>query len=140
MGGFVSAWLVGIGIVIYRQYKIESLQAESGSLIAPNHKPSPPGPGTLLAASGAFIILALLAEAPQARQLAVLTAWGLDIAGFISVASPNSTIPEQQAGEWPPEIAPNNVIFPTGVITTTSAQTTPATGTGSTTPPGTTLV
>jgi hypothetical protein len=67
---FVVAWLVGEGIVSYRYVK------QVGS---------PPVPGALLATSGLFIMLALLAEAPKARFLASALAWGFDSAAFLNL-------------------------------------------------------
>lgn len=107
MGAFVMAWLVGEGIVIYRSVK--------------NQK-APPGPGQLLISSGVFALLGLLAEAPSARPLAVTLAWGFDIAAFMNLVpgtggekSQNKS-QEGGAGSWPPALAPNNVIIPTGKI------------------------
>ena len=61
MPGIVLAWLVGEGILTYRSFEDD-------------HRP--PLPGQLLAASGIFVMmLALLAEAQQARFLAGALAW-----------------------------------------------------------------
>lgn len=70
MPGIVLAWLVGEGILTYRSFKDD-------------HRP--PLPGQLLAASGIFVMLALLAEAQQARFLAGALAWGFDIAALMNV-------------------------------------------------------
>lgn len=70
MGGIVTAWLVGEGIVSYRAVK------QNGG---------PPVPGALLATSGLFVLLALLAQAQQARFLATALAWGFDIAAFANL-------------------------------------------------------
>ena len=64
------AWLVGEGIIVYRQVKL-------------NH--APPIPGALLASSGLFIMLGLLATADSARTLATALAWGFDAAAFINL-------------------------------------------------------
>ena len=71
MPGIVLAWAVGEGIIIYRS--IRKVHA-------------PPMPGALLASSGLFVMLALLAEAEQARFLASALAWGFDVAAFMNLA------------------------------------------------------
>lgn len=65
----LAAWLVGEGIITYRT-------------VARQHRP--PMPGELLASSGAFVLLALLAE--WQAGLAVTIAVGLDIAAFLNLA------------------------------------------------------
>jgi hypothetical protein len=70
VGGLALAWAVGEGIVIYRQVRL-------------NH--APPIPGALLATSGLFVLLALLAQAEQARFLAAALAWGFDVAAFMNL-------------------------------------------------------
>jgi len=68
--GIVLAWLVGEGILTWRSFHDD-------------HRP--PLPGQLLAASGIFVMLGLLAEAQQARFLAAALAWGFDIAALMNV-------------------------------------------------------
>lgn len=99
MGPLIMAWLVGEGIIVYRSVKTQK---------------APPGPGQLLIASGAFILLGLLAEAPAARPLAITMAWGLDIAAFMNVIPGSPKAPVANQTKWPPPKAPNNVIFPVG--------------------------
>jgi hypothetical protein len=70
VGGLALAWAVGEGLVIWRQIKV-------------NH--APPIPGALLATSGLFVLLALLAQAEKARFLATALAWGFDAAAFMNV-------------------------------------------------------
>lgn len=70
MPGIVLAWLVGEGILTWRSFHDD-------------HRP--PMPGQLLAASGIFVMLGLLAEAQQARFLAAALAWGFDIAALMNV-------------------------------------------------------
>ena len=70
MGGIALAWAVGEGILAWRSVKY-------------NH--GPPVPGALLATSGLFILLALLAQAEQARFLATALAWGFDAAAFMNL-------------------------------------------------------
>lgn len=71
MGPFITAWLIGEGIVSYRAIKQTHM---------------PPVPGALLATSGIFVLLAVLAESEQARPLATVLAYGFDIAAFMNVA------------------------------------------------------
>jgi len=69
--GLILAWAVGEGIIIYRSVKV-------------NH--APPMPGALLASSGLFVLLAVLAEAgPEAATLAAVLAWGFDAAAFLNL-------------------------------------------------------
>lgn len=71
MGGLVAAWAIGEGIIVYRAIKV-------------NH--APPMPGALLAASGLFIMLALLAEGgPNASRLATTLAFGFDAAAMLNL-------------------------------------------------------
>lgn len=65
-----AAWLFGLGLITYRN-------------IARNHQP--PIPGTLLAASGFFALLALAAEYPPAAGAAALTGWGVDLAALMNL-------------------------------------------------------
>lgn len=73
MGLFMMAWLVGEGIIVYRSVKT-------------NH--APPMPGALLASSGLFALLALIAESDSARPVAVALAFGFDIAAFMNLFPP----------------------------------------------------
>lgn len=73
MEGLVTAWLVGEGIIIYRAVRLTH---------------APPMPGALLASSGLFVLLALLATAERARFLATALAWGFDIAAFMNLYPP----------------------------------------------------
>lgn len=100
--GVILAWLVGEGIIIYRSVKVQK---------------APPSPGQLLYSSGVFVMLALLSQAEQARFLATAIAWGLDAAAFMNLVPDQLSGPSQNAknaGTWPPPIAPNTVIIPTG--------------------------
>jgi len=77
MGAFVLAWLVGESIIVYRSVKTQG---------------GPPWPGQLLAGSGAFAALAILAEAGNdARRVALMVAWGLNAAGFLALFPQNTT-------------------------------------------------
>lgn len=66
--GVLFAWMVGEGIIIYRCVKGQ-------------HRP--PMPGELLASSGLFVLLAMLAEVQPG--IATTLAWGLDIAAALNL-------------------------------------------------------
>jgi hypothetical protein len=71
VGGLVAAWAIGEGIIVYRAIKA-------------NH--APPMPGAMLAASGLFVMLALLAEAgPGAARAATVLAFGFDAAAALNL-------------------------------------------------------
>ena len=122
--GLVLAWLAGEGIITYRWVKAGA----------------PPTPGTLLAASGFFALLALLHEFPPARTTATLLAVGIDVAALLQV------LPGSQATQvtgWPPlMINDPTVLLPAGgsngkiapegapVVNPTSTGSAPAVGTG----------
>lgn len=98
MGGLVMAWLVGEGIIIYRSVQ---------------QRKTPPGPGQLALSSGVFVLLALLAEIPQAKTAATMLAWGFNIAAYtnlVEVGGKAGAI----ATKWPPASAPDTVILPQG--------------------------
>jgi hypothetical protein len=90
------AWLVGEGIIIYRSVKRDK---------------APPGPGQLLLSSGVFVMLALLAEAPKARPLAITLAWGFNIAAFMNLFGAGGPV-AGNGGQWPPSTADDTVIIP----------------------------
>lgn len=71
MGPFILAWFIGEGIISYRAIK---------------NTHAPPVPGALLATSGIFGLLAILAEFDAARPTATLLAYGFDIAAFMNIA------------------------------------------------------
>jgi len=66
--GIILAWLIGEGIIVWRS-------------VAKEHRP--PMPGTLLASSGFFALLAVLAEYEPARPAATALAFGLDLAAYL---------------------------------------------------------
>ena len=71
MGGLASAWLLGTGIVFWRQVHNQ------------HHMPVP---GALVGVTALFAALALISDAaPRARGVIALAAWGLDIAGLLNV-------------------------------------------------------
>lgn len=63
--GIILAWAVGLGLVSYREIKQHHM---------------PPVPGKLLAASGLYALLALVADYQPATGVATLAAWGFDLA------------------------------------------------------------
>jgi hypothetical protein len=73
VGPFIMAWLIGEGIISYRAIKKTK---------------APPVPGALLASSGLFALLALLAESDAARPLATVLAYGFDVAAFMNLYPP----------------------------------------------------
>lgn len=96
MGGFVLAWLAGEGIVTYRW-------AKAGA---------PPTVGALAAASGIFVLLAVVAEYTPARTLATLLAWGVDVAALLQILPGTSTA---QGTGWPPLLINDpTVLLPAG--------------------------
>lgn len=99
MGGITLAWLIGESIIVWRQ-------------VAKRHHP--PVPGTLLASSGMFALLALVAEYPPARSVATLTAFGLDLAAWLEapLITPKNTggiLPTPTGKPNPPGTAGNPI-------------------------------
>jgi hypothetical protein len=74
--GLIVAWLVGEGLMTYKDVK---------------RNKRPPLPAELLATSGLFVVLGILGE--SAPKLATTLAWGFDMAAFLSLwsAQPNQT-------------------------------------------------
>lgn len=71
MRGFTAAWLLGLGIVTWRQ-------------VHASHRP--PVPGTLAGVTGLFAALATLGDVfPASQRTITLLAFGLDIAGLLNV-------------------------------------------------------
>jgi hypothetical protein len=106
--GIVLAWLVGEGIITYRWMKAGA----------------PPTPGTLAAASGFFVLCALLGEYPPARTTATLLAVGVDVAALLQVLG---KAPATQATGWPPPmISDPNVLLPNGAAAASGSK--PAAG------------
>lgn len=70
MRGVILTWLIAEGIITWRAVKVDK---------------GPPIPGMLLATSGLFVLLAVLAEAgPDWATVATLIGAGMDIAGLMS--------------------------------------------------------
>ena len=119
MGTFVMAWLVGETIIVYRSAK--TLKA-------------PPGPGQLVLSSGLFALLALIAQSEKAQTPATLFAWGINVAAFMNLypssANKAGSAIAKAVGQvvspgtnqsWPPGIAPNTIVIPNGVATTSTS-------------------
>jgi hypothetical protein len=73
VGLFTMAWLIGEGIICWRSVRVTH---------------APPMPGALIASSGLFALLALLAESDTARPLATALAFGFDLAAFMNLYPP----------------------------------------------------
>lgn len=71
---FVTAWLFGMGLITWR-YVVKQHQ--------------PPIPGSMLAASGLFALLALVAEYQPAAGAAAAAAWGFDLAALLGLFPDN---------------------------------------------------
>lgn len=100
MGPFILAWLVGEGIIIYRSVHVQKVF---------------PGPGQLLFSSGIFVILALIAEAPQAKTVATTLAWGFDIAAYMRLFDPagaGGKMGSVKDISWPPAQLPDSKLLP----------------------------
>jgi hypothetical protein len=84
MGGLGGAWAVGMAITGWRQVR------QSGHM---------PVPASLIAVTGLFVALGIIAEAaPATARVVTLTAWGLDLAGLLRVL-PAGLFTEVQAAE-----------------------------------------
>ena len=72
-GALAGAWLASTGLVIWRQVR---------------GNPHLPVPGTLLAVTGVFAILAVAGDVvPAAQPVITITAWGLVVAGVYNLWS-----------------------------------------------------
>ena len=70
-GALAGAWLLGMGIVTWRQVK-------GGAHL--------PVPGALLAVTGLFAVLGVVSDVvPRAQPFIVVTAYGLDVAGIFNL-------------------------------------------------------
>ncbi len=76
------AWAAGIGLITWRGIK-------------QSHKPVPPG--QYLAASGVYVMLALLAAYEPAEHVANLLAWGFNLAAFFEVLPETAAGPHSQS-------------------------------------------
>lgn len=122
--GLVLAWLIGEGIITWRWVKAGA----------------PPTPGTLVAASGFFALLAVLHEYPPARVTATAIAFGIDVAALLEVLPGSKTV---QLTGWPPlMINDPTVLLPAGgsggkIIPEGAGIPVASAGTGSAPAPGT---
>lgn len=80
MSSIIAAWLVGEGLIIYRQVAVQK---------------KPPFPADLLATSGLFVLISFLAG--PAPQFAGLLAWGFDIASFMKISVDRQAIADAAA-------------------------------------------
>ena len=76
MRGVILAWGAGMGIIVYRAAVKE-------------HRP--PVPGQMLAATGLFALLAVIADYEPAAAAAALFAFGIDIAVLMQVLPGTNT-------------------------------------------------
>lgn len=86
-----AAWLAGLALITYRN-------------VSRNHQP--PVPGTMLAASGLFALLALVAEYQPAAGAAALAAWGFDLAALMNILPGNLAGPPKTTTAAPAAPAP----------------------------------
>lgn len=138
MGPFLIAWLVGMGLNISHDaynYKVSSGIGYND----PTKSPLPPKPGRLLIASGIYVGLAILAEAPNMRSTATLAAWGYNAAIGLRWASEyasnkGSNLKAGGSAWWSPPTASGDTLFPSGTSGTPTAKPTsttpPASGSG----------
>jgi len=94
MRGILLAWVAGIGLITWRGIK-------------KNHKPV--SPGQYAAASGLYVLLALVAEYQPAAPVAVLTAWGFDLAVFLQALPAEVAGPKQASEPARPATGPRPV-------------------------------
>jgi hypothetical protein len=80
MRGVILAWGIGMGIIVYRAAKARR----------------PPVPGQMLAATGLFALLGVLAEYEPAAGAATAFALGVDVAVLMQVL-PGSAAPATPA-------------------------------------------
>ena len=76
MRGVILAWGIGMGIIVYRAAVKE-------------HRP--PVPGQMLAATGLFALLAVIADYEPAAGAAALFGFGIDIAVLMKVLPGTNT-------------------------------------------------
>jgi hypothetical protein len=86
VGGLILAWLIGEGIIVYRN-------------VAVKHQPPPPG--QMLSATLLFALLAAVAEYPPARPAATAFAFGVDLAVAMKPGILPGTAPPAKAGPAP---------------------------------------
>lgn len=148
MGGFISAWLVALGFNVW-DHTAHTLNKNNAESSTNFHVYAPPQPKQLFLISGLFAMLALLAEIPDAKRVATLIAWGVDIAYFAKIAQTGATAQPLEAhgtytayasGPWPPAVAPNNVIIPNGSQKAATANANPSSNPTSSSGAGSSIV
>lgn len=87
MRGILLAWVAGLGLITWRGIKKD-------------HKPV--SPGQYAAASGLYALLAMVSEYGPAAPVAVLLAWGFDLAVMLQLT------PEQVSGPKQTNIEPGH--------------------------------
>jgi hypothetical protein len=112
MSVLVMAWLFGQGLVTYRT-------AKAGA---------PPTPGSLVAVSGFFALLALLATYKPAVPVAAAMAVGVDIAALLQVL-PGTKV-ARQTKTWPPALITDPTVFMPGTAGVSSGAGNPAANNG----------
>ena len=140
MGPFLIAWLVGMGLNIsHEAYSYKVLSGTGPNTVITQQSPLPPKPGRMLIASGIYVGLAVLAEAPSMRSTATLAAWGYNIAIGLRWAQEYTTdkaggIKAGGTSWWSPPLASSDVVYPNGTGGSPNAKPTSAasstTGTG----------
>lgn len=136
MGGFLVAWLVGITLSIFNETSTyRSLQGEKVPASGIKLNPLPPKPGRLLVASGIYVGLAIVAEAPSARSTATLLAWGYNVTLGLKFATnyqagKDLKIPQSGTFFWNPPLASSDIVFPNGGGPAPATSTSTATGPG----------
>jgi hypothetical protein len=119
MGPLVLAWAVGQGLAIY------NLTANRGKNRTKNLSSTPtripPSPRQLLMTSGVFVLLGIAAQNQKIRPVAVLAAWGFDVAAFMVAVTPTTTV-NYTTVAWPPNQLPDSIILPGQSIPTSSTE------------------
>jgi hypothetical protein len=82
MFGVLSAWLVEVGLITYRDLKAGSTNTINGL----------PLPADYVATFVVFGALGALAEVPAARNFAGITAWGFVLASVLNLVDPTSPL------------------------------------------------
>ena len=92
MPGLILAWLIGEGIIVYRN-------------VAVKHQPPPPG--QMLAATLLFALLAAAAEYQPARGAATAFAYGVDLAVLMKPGILPGTAPKPAPAPAPKRNGPS---------------------------------
>lgn len=127
MGGFLIAWLVGLGLSVAQgvhEWKVSTGSSQAFPLTYAS--PLPVKPGQILIASGIYVALAIIAESQSMHNIAVLTAWAYNTAIALKWAQNYSTeksnkIAANGSAYWSPPAASSTSLFPSGTTATTPA-------------------